>query len=49
MGKGDKRRKEDRVKIRNNWDAIFKPKVKNETPFTELYEQAKEKERQEEK
>ena len=28
-GKGDKRRKEDTQKIRDNWDKIFKDKEKN--------------------
>ena len=29
-GKGDKRRKEDTKKVRDNWDNIFKPKPKKE-------------------
>ncbi len=30
-GKGDKRRKEDKEKINQNWDKIFKNKNKNGT------------------
>lgn len=29
-GKGDKRRKEDTKRVRDNWDNIFKPKPKKE-------------------
>lgn len=31
-GKGDKRRKENTKRVRDNWDNIFKPKPKKE-PF----------------
>jgi len=29
MGKGSKRRLEDANKVRENWDAIFRPKKQN--------------------